>query len=58
MILIRLHGYAVSARLEKSMHADVGNVCFWHGADTRAVTAAMREERTVYVKWKSQMKAS
>ncbi|AMG56268.1 hypothetical protein AL522_00765 (plasmid) [Pantoea vagans] len=33
MISAHLHGYAVRALIERLMHADVGNVRFWHGAD-------------------------
>ena len=33
MIPAYLHGYAVRALLESLIHADVGNVRFWHKAD-------------------------
>lgn len=32
MIPAHLHGYAVRALLERLMHADIGNVRFWHRA--------------------------
>jgi len=37
MISAHLHGYAVRALLKRLMHADVGNVRFWH----RAAVAAL-----------------
>ncbi|QGU35013.1 hypothetical protein D8768_03355 [Enterobacter hormaechei] len=36
MISARLHGYAVRSALHRLVHADFGNVQFWHEAVTPA----------------------
>lgn len=43
MIPVSLHGYAVRSVLHRLVHADVGNVQFWHKAD--AIQANVGYER-------------
>ncbi|XIH65502.1 hypothetical protein C1N59_18420 [Pantoea sp. SGAir0183] len=49
MILARLHGYKVRALLESLIHADVGNVRFWHRADL-LTELKVRYERDIDIK--------